>query len=235
MFKWIPYSFLILLPVINPSGIDHALSPSRALSEWVSMQDLTIKGLSAEVCRLAIQGYDRLCSEGKLIHPEILTIIDFSQSSRNKRLYVIDLLEKKLIFNTFVTHGRNTGDEFARNFSNTSGSYQSSLGFYITQEKITGSKVGLALSLEGVEKGINDNAISREIIMHGADYATEDFIRRTGRLGRSFGCPALPPDMIKPVVDVIKGGTCLFIYYPDNYYLMNSALLKTDADPETCF
>ena len=229
MLKFYFYLLLILFPVLDRAGSSEPICSQDDVTDLYSSLNLSEKGLSHEVFQLALKGHDKLDRDGKLRNREILTIVDFSQSSKNKRLYVIDLQKKTLLFNTLVAHGRNTGDEFARNFSNTSGSYKSSLGFYITQEKITGSKVGLALSLEGVEKGINDNALSREIIMHGADYATENFISRTGRLGRSFGCPALPPDMIKPVVDAIKGGTCLFIYYPDNQYLTNSALLKSEG------
>jgi hypothetical protein len=187
---------------------------------------LSEKGLSSEVFQLALKGYRKLETIGKLRNSDILTIIDFSQSSKNKRLYVIDLLHKVLLFNTYVSHGRNSGDEFAKHFSNVSGSMESSLGFYITKEESSGATVGLSLILDGVEKGFNDNALKREIIIHGAAYATENFIRQTGRLGRSFGCPSLPPDQIKPVVEKIKDGTCLFIYHLDNYYIGHSKLLN---------
>jgi hypothetical protein len=140
-------------------------------------------------------------------------------------MYVIDFLQKTVVFQTLVAHGKKTGDEFARYFSNRTGSHQSSLGFYITGKEIVGGTVGRSLLLDGVEKGFNDNARSREIIIHGADYATEQFINRTGRLGRSFGCPSLPPDLIKPVIDAIKEGTCLFIYHNDQNYLAKSSLL----------
>ena len=141
-------------------------------------------------------------------------------------MYVIDFLEHKLLFNTLVAHGRNTGEEYAKYFSNKMGTLKSSLGFYVTSNQVMGSKVGLSLIIRGVEKGFNDNAINRQIIMHGADYATEAFIKRTGRLGRSYGCPSLPPDLIKPVFKTIEKGTCLFIYNPDPVYLRNSALLN---------
>ena len=191
-----------------------------------SALNLSKKGLSSEVFQLAIKGYRKLETDGKLRNSGILTIADFSQSSKNKRLYVIDLQHKTLLFNTYVAHGRNTGDEFAKHFSNVSGSYQSSLGFYVTKEKIVSSGVGLSLILDGMEKGFNDNARKREIIIHGADYATESFIRKTGRLGRSYGCPSLPPDQIKPVAETIKDGTCLFIFYQDPHYLSHSTLLN---------
>ncbi|MCX6270544.1 MAG: murein L,D-transpeptidase catalytic domain family protein [Bacteroidetes bacterium] len=188
--------------------------------------NLSKNGLASEVFQLAIKGHLKLETDCKLRNSDILTIVDFSQSSKNKRLYVIDIKHKTLLFNTYVAHGRNTGDEYARHFSNVSGSFQSSLGFYVTKEQIFGYNVGLSLILDGMEKGFNDNALKREIIIHGADYATENFIRKTGRLGRSYGCPSLPPELVKPVVETIKEGTCLFIYYQDAFYLSHSTLLN---------
>jgi hypothetical protein len=139
---------------------------------------------------------------------------------------VIDLLNKTLLFNTYVAHGRNTGEEYAEHFSNESGTHKSSLGFYITENPAMGATVGLSLIIKGVEKGFNDKAMQRAIIMHGANYATEDFITKHGRLGRSYGCPSVPPDLIKPVSETIKGGSCMFIYHPDSNYLRKSTLLN---------
>jgi hypothetical protein len=141
-------------------------------------------------------------------------------------LYVIDLKNKKLLFNTYVAHGRNTGSEYAKNFSNEEGSYKSSLGFYITENPVIGSHTGFSLILDGVEKGINDHAGKRAIIIHGAEYVTESFIKKYGQLGRSMGCPALPPDLNKPIIESIKGGTCLFIYNSDDKYIQSSSLLN---------
>jgi hypothetical protein len=141
-------------------------------------------------------------------------------------MYIIDFINKKILFNTLVTHGKNTGEEFAQHFSNDLGSLKSSLGFYVTQNEAIGAKVGLSLIIRGVEKGFNDNAENRQIIIHGAPYATEEFISKTGRLGRSYGCPALPPDLVKPVIETIEKGSCLFIYNPDPVYLRNSSLLN---------
>lgn len=183
-------------------------------------------GLVRTVFDMAIKGLKRLCSEGKLKNTNLVTIADYSQSSNKKRLYVIDLKNKKLLFNTYVAHGRNTGDEYARSFSNKEGSLKSSLGFYITENPMVCSHTGYSLMINGVEKGINDHAAKRAIIIHGADYATENFIKKYGHLGRSFGCPALPPDLNKPIIDSIKGGTCLFIYNPDNKYICSSSLLN---------
>jgi hypothetical protein len=215
---------------MNRAGSAEPVSGKNDLPDLYASLNLSEKGLSHDVFQLALKGHHQLDRDGKLRNPGILTIVDFSQSSKKKRLYVIDLQNKILLFNTFVAHGRNTGNEYAEHFSNAPGSYKSSLGFYITQKEIVGSCVGLSLILDGVEKGVNDNAVKREIIMHGADYATENFIKRTGRLGRSFGCPALPPEMIKPVVETIKEGTCLFIYCHDNQYLEHSGLANSKGD-----
>lgn len=205
-------------PVPDP-GIDESAS-------FYALVNLADNGLSMEIFQLALKGLHKLEISGKLLKPTILTIADYSQSSNKKRLYVIDLLNKKLLFNTYVAHGRNTGDEYARSFSNKEGSLKSSLGFYITQNLIVGSHTGLALMISGVEKGFNDNASRREIIIHAADYATESFIKKTGRLGRSFGCPSLPTEMLKPVIETIKEGSCLFIYNPDKQYISSSSLLN---------
>jgi hypothetical protein len=221
---------LLSLFILNHSGFLAVANTNEAARETsreglYNQLHLSEKGLTWDVFELAVKGYSKLVEAGKLKNPAILTIVDYSQSSRNKRMYVIDFLQKTVVFQTLVAHGKKTGDEFARYFSNLTGSHQSSLGFFITGKEIMGGTVGRSLLLDGVEKGFNDNARSREIIIHGADYATEQFINRTGRLGRSFGCPSLPPDVIKPVIDVIKEGSCLFIYHNDQNYLAKSVLL----------
>jgi hypothetical protein len=221
---------LILLFLITPvfhiagSGTPPiALDYQQSLYETMKLCDA---GLPKDVFQYALKGKTKLETDGKLRNSDILTVVDFSQSSKQKRFYVIDLKHKTLLINTFVSHGRNTGDEYARNFSNNTGSFQSSLGFYVTKQQIKGSHVGLSLILDGMEKGFNDNAMKREIIIHGADYATENYIKKTGHLGRSYGCPSLPPDQVKPVVELIKDGSCLFIYCGDNFYIKHSKLLN---------
>ena len=218
-------TFLVLYPVLDRAGSEEP-SGFEELIDVYSFLNLSQYGLSNEAFNLALKGYNKLKESGKLINASVLTIIDFSQSSNNKRMYVIDLYKKALLFNTYVAHGRNTGSEYAERFSNIPGTLQSSLGFYITENMAIGSKVGLSLILKGIEKGINDKAREREIIIHGADYATEDFIHKNGRLGRSYGCPSLPPDLIKPVAETIKNGTCLFIYKHDENYIHKSSVLN---------
>lgn len=216
---------LLLLPVFDKAGFEE-LPVVDENEEVYSVLHLADFGLSTEAFRFALRGFEKLKKEGKLLNESVLTIIDFSQSSNKKRMYVIDLYKKALLFNTYVAHGRNTGDEFAEKFSNIPGTFQSSLGFYLTENMAIGSKVGLSLILKGLESGINDKAREREIIMHGANYATEDFIQKHGRLGRSYGCPSLPPDLVKPVAETIKNGSLLFIYSADNNYLKKSTVLN---------
>jgi hypothetical protein len=222
--------FLIILLILVYPVLEKAVSEEPYIFEdktdVYSFLNLSQLGLSKEAYQFAVKGFYKLKDQGQLLNSSILTIIDFSQSSNNKRLYVIDLYKRALLFNTYVAHGKNTGNEFAEKFSNIPGTFQSSLGFYITENMAIGSKVGLSLILKGIENGINDKAREREIIIHGADYATEDFIKKNGRLGRSFGCPSLPPDLIKPVAESIKDGTCLFIYKHDDNYINKSTVLN---------
>lgn len=147
-----------------------------------------------------------------------------SQPSVNKRLYVIDLVKRQLLYHTYVAHGRNSGDLYADKFSNEISSYQSSLGFYQTLGTYQG-KHGLSLKLQGLESGFNTNALSRAVVMHGADYVSEDFIKKIGRLGRSFGCPAIPYNVHKAIIETIKNGACLFVYSPNKQYLQKSSFL----------
>ena len=226
MKKLISYFLFILIPIINRAHIAEFNSGKEDNDEIFAVLNLTETGLTKEVFKLAIKGLKKLDTSGKLQNSDIITIIDYSQSCNKKRLYVIDLKNKKLLFNTYVAHGKNTGAEFAKYFSNEPGSLQSSLGFYITENTIIGVHTGLSLLINGVEKGFNSNALNREIIIHSAFYATADFIKKYGILGRSWGCPALPPDLNKPIIETIKGGTCLFIYYPNENYIHQSSLLN---------
>ncbi|OFY19966.1 MAG: hypothetical protein A2W98_13355 [Bacteroidetes bacterium GWF2_33_38] len=226
MIKMITIFLLLLFQVVNNARVTKIEVVIAENSDIYSVLKLSEIGLKAEVFNYAIKGLKKLETNGKLHNSDIISIVDYSQSSNKKRLYVIDLKNQKLLFNTYVAHGKNTGEEFAKNFSNEEGSLKSSLGFYVTELPIMGSHTGFSLLINGVEQGVNDNALKRSIIVHSADYATETFIQKNGRLGRSWGCPVLPPDMIKPVIETIKGGTCLFIYNLNENYICSSSLLN---------
>ena len=161
---------------------------------------------------VALKGYYSLKEKG-LIKKDILTLVDFSLSSNTKRLWVIDLTTGNVLFHSLVAHGRNTGEEFANNFSNSAESFKSSLGFYATGEIYNG-KHGTSLRLDGLEKGVNDNARARGVVMHAADYVSNSFIKNNHRLGRSQGCPAVPTELSKEIISVIKDKSCFFIYHP---------------------
>jgi hypothetical protein len=194
---------------------------SKALYENMNLNSM---GLSQEAFDLAVKGYRYLQSLGKLDN-NILSIVDFSLSSIRKRLFVIDMENATLLYNTYVAHGRNSGKEYATQFSNRPESFKSSLGFYITKGTYSGAH-GFSLQLEGEEKGINDNAFSRAIVMHSADYVNKNLIKRQGYMGRSLGCPALPKAVYKPIIETIKNGSCLFMYSPHSNYVSKSQLLQ---------
>ena len=172
-------------------------------------------------------GYDKLKDENQ-IENEILTIVDFSLPSTEKRMWILDMTTQKVLFNTYVSHGKNTGGNKATKFSNTPNSFQSSLGFYVTAETYYG-KNGLSLFIDGMEEGFNSKARERYVVIHGADYATKSFIDRLGRLGRSYGCPAVPTKLSKEIINTIKGKSGLFIYSEDKNYLEKSTYLNAQA------
>jgi hypothetical protein len=182
-------------------------------------------GLNKKAFAYAWKGYLNLYEKGKIANPGYLSIADFSQSSRNKRLYILDLQEMKMFMNTYVAHGRNSGGEFAKTFSNRPESHKSSLGFYITGKTYTGTH-GLSLQISGLEKGINDRALARRIVIHGAEYVGDNYIEANPFIGRSFGCPAVPATERDTIINTIKEGSCLFIYHPSKLYLNKSKILN---------
>jgi len=186
---------------------------SSRLNLFYGSLQLDSLGLSAEAYHKAITGFLNMVISGEIHNPGVLSIIDFSRPSSEKRLFVLDMYNGSLLFNTLVAHGRNSGKLLATRFSNRMNSFMSSLGFYITGDPFIGQH-GYSLQLEGIEKGWNDNASSRRIIMHPADYVSEEHIRQWGYLGRSEGCPAIPEELDSAIIDSIRGGSCLFIYSP---------------------
>ncbi|MDQ3394064.1 MAG: murein L,D-transpeptidase catalytic domain family protein [Bacteroidota bacterium] len=180
--------------------------------------------LDYKVFRHGMIGFFSLKQAGRLNEKNLLSIIDFTKSSCEKRFYTIDLENKNVLFHSLVSHGRNTGQDTARSFSNDPNSYQSSLGFYVTGEEYVGSK-GYSMRLDGTEAGINDNMRERSVVMHDAEYVSEEWVKNHGRLGRSQGCPALPKEISKKVIDTIKHRTAIFAYYNDDTYIKASNYL----------
>lgn len=183
--------------------------------------------LKFDVFEKALLGFNNLKKAGKIDeNTKLLTVCDFSLSSNIKRLWVINTETGEILFNSLVAHGKNTGEEFAVNFSNTESSLQSSLGFYVTDVTYHGEN-GYSLKLLGVDKGYNDNALQRAVVMHGADYVSDEFAKKHKRIGRSWGCPAVPRALAEPIINTIKGKNVLFIYYPEENYLTSSQWLKS--------
>lgn len=212
------------IETITESKKTNNVSSSEELYQSISFENTN--KLNFDVFSKALLGFENLKKAGKLSdEAHLLTICDFSLSSNTKRLWVIDMSERKVLFNSLVAHGKNTGEEFATNFSNTESSLQSSMGFYITESTYSGDN-GYSLKLLGMDKGFNDAAYKRAVVMHGADYVSEEFAAAHKRIGRSWGCPAIPRDLTEPIINTIKGKNCLFIYYPDENYLSSSEWLK---------
>jgi len=199
-----------------------SLADSARFDTLYDNLDLQGLALSREAFHKGVLGFLSLQVTGVIRNADVLSIVDFSLPSNQKRLFVIDMLNGRLLFNTFVAHGRNSGTLMATRFSNRINSLMSSLGFYLTGDAFIGSH-GYSLRLEGLDRGWNDHALSRRIIMHPADYVSEEHIQHSGYLGRSEGCPAIPETLNAPIIDEIKGGSCLFLYAPDKRYAHRSA------------
>jgi len=210
---------------------DSSLKDSALVLNYVSESDRVFNnlhlddlGLSKETVEYAIKGYRRLVDSGLVNNTQYLTIVDLSQSSRNKRFYILDMKNNEVAWNTFVAHGKNSGIDMAKSFSNNLNSNKSSLGFYVTKSTYIG-KHGLSLKISGLEEGFNDNAEARGVVVHGAPYVNEARVN-SDYMGRSQGCPALPENEYSKVIDIIKDGSVLFVYNPDSNYLQSSTLLN---------
>ncbi|MBS1661190.1 MAG: murein L,D-transpeptidase catalytic domain family protein [Bacteroidetes bacterium] len=191
--------------------VSFTLADSARFNVLYDSLQLDELGLSSQAFHKAVNGFLHLVALGEITNPGVLSIIDFSLPSSQKRLFVLDTYNGKLLFNTLVAHGRNSGQLLATRFSNRRNSFMSSLGFYLTGDTFIGQH-GYSMRLEGMEKGVNDHVFSRAIIMHPADYVSEEHIQQWGYLGRSEGCPAIPEEVNRPIIDEIQGGSCLYIY-----------------------
>ena len=199
-----------------------AAAPAERLERLASLAP----GLDREVLRLALAARDGVSERGLAGRAELLTVIDYSKPSSEKRLWVLDLEREALLFHELVAHGKNTGDNLARSFSNRNESKQTSLGVFVTGDTYFGGN-GYSLRLEGLEPGVNDLARPRAIVMHGAPYVSEAFAAQHGRIGRSWGCPAVSQQVAREMIDTLKGGSVVFSYYPDEQWLGGSTFLAS--------
>jgi L,D-transpeptidase-like protein len=187
--------------------------------------DLGDSGLDEKAFEYAWRGYHNLVKRGMVRKKNVLSICDFSQSSSCRRMYVIDLAHRKLLYRTYVAHGHNSGSEYADSFSNEPESFKSSLGFYVTSRTYYGRN-GLSLRIEGVDTGYNDKASKRNIVLHGSNYVSAKYMQDNGSLGTSQGCPAIPASMSPLIIRKVKNGSCIFIYHPTPKYLEESTVIN---------
>lgn len=219
------YLLLFVFPISKSSTetkISEETEQPAAVSDCYQLYtDMSLQNaINYEAFEEAYTGYKKV----KDIKKDIVTLIDFTKPSTENRLFVLDMKARKVLFSTVVSHGKNSGDNYATSFSNKNNSLQSSLGFYLTENTYQG-KNGYSLILNGLEKGINDHAKQRAIVVHGAAYSNPSVIK-SGRLGRSFGCPALPQNLSRPIINTIKDGSLLFIYANNEMYRKESPILS---------
>lgn len=232
------YLFLVLIFILSTflyfSNAQTGLSKERQLA--LKKAELNIKELYSELnaaqydlsftaFRYAYIGYQTMKKQHRLNNKELFSIIDFTKDCNSKRFYTIDLEKMKIVYYTYVAHGKKSGERMATSFSDVVESNKSSIGFYITGSTYNGGN-GYSLMLHGDEKGYNSNLAKRSVVVHAADYANEDYIARNGRMGRSLGCPALPENIYKQVIETIKEKTMIFVYYNDAKYLKTSKYLN---------
>lgn len=206
---------------VNLEGADF----SKVSHELYSSIDFGKDTLNKDIFNNALKGYLFLKNTDQLTNDSFLTVVDFSRSSNSKRLWVINIPDKKVVINDLVAHGKYSGNEFARYFSNQANSRKSSLGFYVTGEIYNG-KHRLSLKLRGKERYFNSNAFARGIVFHGADYVSNKYVESNQRIGRSFGCPAVSRQINHDLVHTIEGGSCVFLYYPSERYLKQSKIIN---------
>ncbi|MCD6039712.1 MAG: hypothetical protein K0S27_1112 [Gammaproteobacteria bacterium] len=186
--------------------------------------DAQASNLDPTVLKISLTAYLKARAQG-LDQKQLLTVIDYSKPSNERRLWVIDVKNTKVLFNTWVAHGKNSGGLKATRFSNNAHSLASSLGVFVTENSYLGGH-GYSMRIQGLEPGINDHVYHREVVFHGAGYASGDLLKSGGMLGRSWGCMAVGKDIIQPLVDTIKDNTVVVAYYPDPYWLQHSAYLS---------
>jgi hypothetical protein len=219
---------LATFPMVTlTAGAGKAAPSALAASGW---NHASLGGIDGQVFNLALSAAGCAVQSGAVADPSTLTVIDYSKPSTVKRLWVFDLRSRALLYEELVAHGRGSGDNFATAFSNDPQSHQSSLGLFETAETYSG-KNGYSLRLKGLDPGFNDKALSRAIVIHGARYVSPEFAKSQGRLGRSWGCPAVREPVAHEIIDRISGNGLLFAYYPDPKWLKSSRFLGGCSTP----
>ena len=214
---------LISLAVLASNMTSSALifaRPSFDINKEVQHLGQKAPQLNKKVLKLALTAYQKASVKGAVKKP-VLTVIDYSLPSSQQRMWIFDVRREQLLYNTYVAHGQNSGMTTPNHFSNQPSSKATSLGTFVTKDTYIGSK-GISLNLQGLEKGFNDNAYNRRVVIHGAWYVEPDFIKKAGRAGRSWGCPSIAQTIARPVINTIKGGSVVFAYYPDRNYLSHT-------------
>jgi len=202
------------------AGSVHALPPAGKLAAQAPRANRAVIYLAVKAAQCAARAGGSAASR--------LTVIDYSRPSTEPRLWVFDLGRGRLLFEERVAHGKATGDNLARHFSNRLGSRRTSLGLFRTAHTYVGSN-GYSLRLHGLEPGVNDRAFERVIVMHGAPYVSTDTVAKLGHLGRSWGCPAVRPAIARRLIDEIRDGELVFAYYPDRDWIEGSRFLRCEA------
>lgn len=232
LFSSFSYNSIRFSALVNPPVEEEMLLDLGSFAED-SYNHLGTKDLFFKPYNLALKGYFELLSKDQLRNPDYLTIVDMTKSANEERMFIIDTHTWQVVHKSLVAHGTNTGEEYAQDFSNEEHSHKSSLGFYLTGEVYNG-KHDMSLKLDGLEYS-NSKARERGVVVHAADYVGHDYIKENGRLGRSYGCPALPHNGYENVVKKIKEGSCFFIYYPEKDYLKKSKFVNSQVDVKlTC-
>lgn len=211
---------MAVMAVTTPSSTPVTSSASFNVNTEVNHLSSKAPELNKKVLTYALTAYINASRKGAVKNP-VLTVIDYSLPSSKQRMWIFDMNKERLLYNTYVAHGQNSGMNVPNHFSNRTSSKETSLGTYLTKDTYIGSK-GYSLNLQGLEKGFNDNAFNRRVVMHGAWYVEPSFIKQSGRAGRSWGCPSIAKSMAKPVINTIKGGSVIFAYFPDHNYFAHS-------------
>jgi hypothetical protein len=198
-----------------------AKAPVAASSAW---SHTTLGAIHPRVFELALSAAQCAVRSGAVTDPSTLTVIDYSRPSSEKRLWVFDLRSRTLLYEELVAHGQGSGDNLAKVFSNEPDTHASSIGLFLTEDTYVGRN-GYSLRLKGLDQGFNHRAGERAIVMHGAPYVSDDFVKKNGRLGRSWGCPALREGVARDVIDRVRGNGILFSYYPNQDWLGSSKYL----------